>query len=121
NALHGVFIENGSTNNSIGTNDPTAFNTISGNTLNGIYVFGASSSGNQIVNNRIGLNGAGDAALPNGGNGILVQDAAGTLIGSTSAPANFISNNNLNGISITGASSAGTVVTNTWVGTNVAG
>jgi hypothetical protein len=56
--------------NVIGGDADAARNVISGNAHDGIGIFGDAVSGNQIVNNRIGTNPAGTAAVANGGYGI---------------------------------------------------
>jgi parallel beta-helix repeat protein len=74
NAKNGVYISASSTNNVIGTNPKSISglysNVISGNTLNGIVIYG--SAGNQIQGNAIGTNPAGTTAIGNKNNGILV-------------------------------------------------
>jgi len=55
-------------------------NVISGNSGNGVGIYG--SSGNRVAMNNIGTNAAGTIALPNGQNGVLLtQGAARNLIG----------------------------------------
>ncbi|MFO0940978.1 MAG: LamG domain-containing protein [Pirellulales bacterium] len=56
--LDGIVIENGVTGAVIGGNDPSERNVISGNTNNGILVSGAGTTGNSILGNYIGVNGA---------------------------------------------------------------
>ncbi len=107
----GVFINNG------GANALTA-NLIAGNGSYGIYVGGASANGNTINGNRIGVNATGTAALANGEDGILVQDAANTGIGATTG--NVVSGNAGHGIMVSG-NSPGTVIAGNLVGTNPAG
>src|SRR5262249_55486557 len=121
NVLDGVLVENNSDNNIIGGADLTLANTIAGNGQNGIHIKDATSSGNQIQSNRIGLSLAGDKLIPNQGNGVLVENAPGTLVGSTATAPAYISGNSLNGVSIVGAGATGTIVANTRVGLNVAG
>ena len=74
NAQNGIYISSASTNNVIGSNPKSISglysNIISGNTLNGIEIYG--SAGNQIQGNAIGTNPAGTAAIGNGANGIWV-------------------------------------------------
>jgi parallel beta-helix repeat protein len=57
-------------------------NVISGNGGSGIVLNG--SSGNTVVDNRIGTNAAGTATIPNGGDGLwITQKARGNEIGGT--------------------------------------
>jgi hypothetical protein len=59
-------------------------NVISANQTGGIWVI--AGEGNRIVNNNIGTNYFGTAALPNGNVGVLVDDdAVGTIIGENSS------------------------------------
>ena len=74
NAKNGIYISSTSINNVIGSNPKSISglysNVISGNTLNGIEIYG--SAGNKIQGNAIGTNPAGTAAIGNGNNGIWV-------------------------------------------------
>jgi parallel beta-helix repeat protein len=74
NAADGIYIAATSINNVIGSNPKSISglysNVISGNTLNGIRIYG--SAGNQIQANAIGTNPAGTSAIGNRNNGILV-------------------------------------------------
>jgi hypothetical protein len=74
NEQNGIYIAAASINNVIGSNPNSISglysNVISGNTLNGIQIYG--SAGNQIQANAIGTNPAGTSAIGNGNNGILV-------------------------------------------------
>ena len=65
----GVMI-NGSSNNIISRS------VISGNDSYGVYIGGAGATGNQVRGSYVGTNKSGSAALPNGGEGILVQGCA---------------------------------------------
>ncbi len=117
NGGNGVLIENGSAFNIIGGNDLTAGNKISGNTENGIYIKDNTSSGNQIQSNLIGIDPTNNTvAMPNSGDGILVENAPNTFVGSTTTAANYISGNNLNGVEVRGAASTGTIIVNNRIG-----
>ena len=74
NAQNGIYIAAASINNVIGSNPKSISglysNVISGNTLNGITIYG--SAGNKIQANAIGTNPAGTAPIANGNNGIWV-------------------------------------------------
>jgi len=72
----GIDLADGASNNTIGGLNPGEGNVISGNLTDGIALFvsagvTASTDGNQILGNRIGLKLETDAPLPNGGPGIL--------------------------------------------------
>ncbi|MGD0698509.1 MAG: right-handed parallel beta-helix repeat-containing protein [Trebonia sp.] len=86
NGGNGVFVWGESDGNFIGLNDSLAAgavaNVISGNRENGIEL--ADSSGNTVVDNRIGTNAAGTAAIANGGDGIYITNGSrGNEIGGT--------------------------------------
>jgi parallel beta-helix repeat protein len=149
NAKDGIYIAAASTNNIIGTNPKSISglysNVISGNTQNGIQIYG--SAGNKIQANAIGTNPAGTAKIANGYNGILVTYYAvdntigGTAFydsatGQTNNPTgnkgtkpivsiapplgNLISGNTRNGVLIDGGAEL-TVLSGNFIGTNNVG
>ena len=63
----------------VGGSTPADGNVISGNTSHGLFIQDSVDGDNQSVigNNVIGTNGAGDTALPNGGDGIRLQGSTG--------------------------------------------
>ncbi len=72
-------------------------NVISGNALDGIFIFSQNLAAVTVVNNKIGTDATGNLARPNGGSGIhLTGDTFGHLIG----PNNVISGNTGDGIRI---------------------
>jgi hypothetical protein len=80
----------------------------------------ASSNGNTIAGNWLGLNASGSSAAGNG-NGINIWDATGNIIGGlTSADQNILSGNTSNGLAI-GGNSTGNQVRGNRIGTNPAG
>lgn len=149
NAGDGIYISATSINNIIGSNPKSISglysNVISGNTGNGIHIYG--SAGNTIQANAIGTNSAGTAAITNLGNGVLVEYfATNNTIGGTAyynsatgqtnnptgnkgtvpiisiAPplGNLISGNTLNGVLIDSGSEL-TVLSGNFIGTNNVG
>jgi parallel beta-helix repeat protein len=106
NGNRGIFIDN-STNNLIGGANVAAGdftgNVISGNTSEGIVIFG---SGNTVAGNKIGLNAAGNAAVPNSTLGIWMGNGSNNLIGGLNQGGlfrgNLISGNSSSGIQIWG-------------------
>ena len=97
-------------------------NVISGNRVIGIEIFGASASGNRVEDNLIGTNAAGIAAIPNGADGIFINNAPGNTIGGTTASqGNVISGNLQVGIQIFGLDSRGNVIENNKLGRNKSG
>ena len=121
NSLDGVFITS-SSNNVIGGLTLAARNVISGNNSDGVGISGAAARDNQIINNLIGPDLTGTLDRGNSDNGIFVSSAAGTLIGRTvPGSGNLISGNNGNGIELSGAPTANSVVLGNRIGTGVAG
>jgi len=108
NSANGVLVWTASSGNFIGLNDAgtsgVVANVISGNGESGIVLDG--SSGNTLVDNRIGTNAADTAAIPNGGDGLwITQKARGNEIGGTLRsviPRNTFSGNAGYGVVITG-------------------
>jgi Periplasmic copper-binding protein (NosD) len=96
-------------------------NLVAGNTGNGIVVLGPDASANQILYNGVGIGYDFSSAesdpipLPNGENGVLIDDAAGTLI-----QLNLISANMHNGL-VVAAGAAGTLVLGNDIGTGADG
>src|SRR4029079_8979482 len=74
----GVFLLNG-INNTIGDTTALGRNIISGNSADGIFLFG-SSSGNTILGNYIGTDVTGTTALPNSTAGIWVDTGSNNTI-----------------------------------------
>src|SRR5207244_1000790 len=82
----------------------------------------AAGSGNVVQGNFIGTNPSGAVAVPNGGNGVLIDGGAGNAIGGTPpAVRNVISGNGSDGILMTGSSASGNTVQGNYLGTNAAG
>ncbi len=112
----GVGIEN-SSNNTVGGTTPADRNVIGGiASQSGIYINGASSTGNVILGNYVGLNAAGTAAIPNS-NGIAVNGPTNTIGGTIAGAGNTISGNIMYGIYIV---SSGNMIQGNSIGTNAA-
>lgn len=91
-------------------------NLISGNDSYGVYLGGGNANGNVLRGNFIGVNESGNAAIPNGSTGVLVESAANTTVGgSQREDRNVISGNAGYGAAVNGAS-AGTVVRGNYFG-----
>ncbi|MBC7488157.1 MAG: T9SS type A sorting domain-containing protein [Cytophagaceae bacterium] len=112
NSVHGIEINNNSINNIIGGAALADRNIISGNTVIGLSIVGA-SNGTQIINNYIGINLAGTAALSNGLSGISITNSPPSAITN-----NVVSGNNFHGIEL---NSSATTITGNKVGVNAAG
>lgn len=110
NTAHGVALT-GSSNCTIGGDTSGEDNEISGNAQHGIYISGG--SGNQILNNAVGVDGNGQVDVGNGGIGIFLENAVGTFITTVNT-----SGNGSHGLRVLGGS--GTVFRGNFVGTNLA-
>jgi hypothetical protein len=94
NGFYGVIISGGAQHNTVGEG-----NLISGNTLDGVILTNPGTTGNDVANNLIGLNSSGTGAVPNGTNGVTIDQGAF----SNGVYANVISGNTDDGIHISGA------------------
>jgi len=106
---NGIYISN-SSNNIIGSSTSTERNIISGNETYGIYVTGASSTGNVIKGNYIGLQSNGTtivtSAAQDYGITIATSAASNTIGGIAAGEGNVLSGNSNTGVYV--ASGAGT-------------
>ena len=100
-------------------------NLISGNRFVGLEIAGGAggtASGNLVQGNKIGTNFDGTTAIPNGLDGITINDAPNNLIGGTTAGAgNLISGNGSVGIQLFGALTQGNVIEGNALGLDSAG
>lgn len=120
NGLGGILIDGGG-GNLIGSSGAGSGNLISGNQGAGIRISSTSVGANLIHGNRIGVDRSGVRALPNRGDGILVEGGAENQIGGTTpAHRNVISGNSRNGIRVTGNASQ-TMIAQNLIGTDRAG
>jgi hypothetical protein len=136
----GIWIDNGSSNNRIGTNadgvnDTAERNVISSNIEQNIWIYQPATTGNKIMGNYIGLNASGTAAVGTNNQtvaatGILVQEASYTVIGTDgdgqgdTLEGNVISGSILN-INLTGTTnfneSHNNRISGNLIGTNASG
>jgi len=125
NDSYGVLIQAGSANNLVGTNgdglsDVLERNVVSGNNSTGIRIADDGTDGNVVAGNYVGTNAAGNAVIPNGGRGVVVQSCANTRVGgTTAAERNVISGNGADGVQVYSATA--TLVQGNYIGTNAAG
>lgn len=138
NEEFGITLQNGATENLIGTDgdgisDDLEGNLISGNGSAGIALFAASS--NTIAGNFIGTDSTGTAAIPNGHNNIhglgavhLGANSSLNIIGTNgngqndATEGNLISGNNqLYGIEISGPNCQNNVITGNIIGLDITG
>jgi len=127
----GVVIENGASNNLVGTSGQSLDvagqrNIISGSLGDGVDVYGSGTTGNVIAGNFIGTNATGTAAVSNAYDGVYLAEAASNWVGVNSvyAPenadqANVVSSNNEYGVELFDAT--GSVVAGNLIGTDVSG
>ncbi len=124
NSRHGVDI-NQAESNTIGGTASGAANVISGNGLDGVYVYGTSASGNLIIGNRIGTDKTGTAGVANSGDGVGLDAGAtrNTVGGTATGAANVISGNDGSGVEIGGSTAivSGNVVLGNKIGTDTTG
>lgn len=101
NKLDGVIILNSSQNNIIGGQDSGNGNFISGNLLCGVRLAN-NADNNTVQGNYIGLNWAGNAAIPNGDAGVCIEGGSDSNLigGAMSYPIQVISGNKAQGVSI---------------------
>ncbi|MAE63926.1 MAG: hypothetical protein CMJ18_06600, partial [Phycisphaeraceae bacterium] len=119
--FNGIYILD-SSDNTIGGTTAGAGNVISGNADEGVEIEGATSSGNSVLGNYIGVNASGTGAIANAGNGVQIENApSNTVGGSTAAARNVISGNTGNGVHIAGSSATLNVVLGNYIGLNVSG
>jgi titin len=125
NDSYGVLIQQGAANNRVGTNgdgqsDELERNIISGNTSTGVQIYNEGTDNNVVAGNYIGTNAAGNAALPNGGRGVVVQSCANNRVGGTTvAERNVISGNSYDGIQVYNATL--TLVQGNFIGLDASG
>lgn len=95
NGTNGIYI-NGSPGNLIGLRQSVESNIISGNGDDGILIKGVTASSNIVIGNFIGTDASGSVAVPNGGNGIELDNAPNNEIGPTnpSSPATYYNTSN---------------------------
>ena len=98
NNRHGVMILNGPNSSFIGVGSEER-NIISGNGNYGVYISGTGTSWNSVVDNYIGTNVSGTAAVGNGFSGVTVIDGA-TYNGIQN---NLISGNLMHGVLLKGS------------------
>jgi len=123
-------------NNTVGGTTPSTRNVFSGNGGSGVFLTGASSTGNVIQGNYIGTNSSGTSAVANQKMGVGIGASPGAvgansnIIGGTSGitnggactgACNLISGNHDNGIFITGSESYGHKIIGNYIGTNATG
>ncbi len=116
NLKNGIAIESASAN-TIGGTVAEARNVISGNSSNGIAIYGSPATGNAILGNYIGSDFRGLVALSNRLCGIQIQSSANTIGGAATGAGNLLSGNVLDGIFLDGTNATSNVIQGNWIGT----
>jgi hypothetical protein len=123
NGQHGVVINNGAHDNTIGGSSPGEGNLISGNTDDGVRISGFGAEGNIVIGNHIGLDSSGTAVLGNGEHGVEIVNGAArnTVGGMTAGERNVVSGNARHGITVGDPGGDGNVVSGNYIGTDATG
>ena len=95
-------------------------NLISGNTRAGVLLTG-NATANKVVGNKIGTKDTGNTALPNGGDGIVIESSGNQIGGNQPTLRNIISGNAKAGIVINGVAASNNVIEGNFVGTTLNG
>lgn len=106
-------------NNIIGGTTVAARNVISGN-IEGITIVDVPATGNRVLGNYIGINAAGDAAIPNGV-GVLLLAPGNTVGGTDPGAGNVISGNSVSGIDLGAPNATGNLIVGNLIGTDPTG
>ncbi len=115
NGLHGVLVENGAYDNTIGGG-----NVISNNVGSGVEL--VLGSGNLVQGNLIGTDIHGTTALGNGQDGVIISNGAtANTVGGTAAGSRNVISGNEYGVAIGGTGVSGNVVLGNLIGTDVNG
>ncbi len=121
----GVEVQGAATGNTIGgvaaTPGTGAGNVISGNSGQGVYITGSGSNANVVSGNVVGLNAAGEAAVPNEDVGIWVESADNTIGGTVAGAGNLVAGNLAHGIYLNTSGATGNLVAGDVVGLDETG
>jgi titin len=119
----GLTIINGATANYVSGSSATLHNVISGNSWDGVQIYGSGTSNNVVTDDFIGLNAAGTGALGNPASGVYIAGGAtGNTVGGTTALArNVISANGVFGVLLSDSGTSGNLVAGNFVGTDATG
>lgn len=121
NGNNGLSIFGGAKNNTVGGTTAATHNLISGNKKEGVAISGTGTNANKVLNNHIGLNAAGTAAVVNRLNGIIIFGGAQQNIVGDAGVGNVISGNLIGGVRLSGAGTNSNKVAANFIGTNPAG
>ena len=109
----GIEIQNGASDNTIGSG-----NLISGNVFAGVVISGELTTGNIVTDNLIGTDYTGNSLISNGDDGVHISDAPGNTVSGNvlcGAGRGGVGNN---GIEILGSNANNNIITGNYIGTN---
>jgi titin len=120
NLQAGVDIFSGAHGVTVGGTNAAARNLLSGNGLAGALIAGTGTTNNVVQGNYAGTDITGEKALPNGQEGVGVQDGAtGNLVGGTNAGAgNVVSGNVSDGVLVSDIGTSNNIVQGNLAGTD---
>ncbi|HZR29792.1 MAG TPA: hypothetical protein VFA71_13520 [Terriglobales bacterium] len=110
NSGNGVSVSSSATNNIIGGTSAGVRNIISGNSQNGILIFGGGSNGNAVQGNFIGTDTTGAAPVGNGLDGVRVDTGITTIIGGTAPGAGNVIAFNAKGVVVVNNGATGNTI-----------
>ncbi len=120
NALNGVDVTD-APDNTIGGTEAGAGNLISGNSLDGVFIGGATATNNLVQGNFIGTDASGTGPMGNGQVGVYLFAAPYNTIGGTATGArNIISANGSTGLTLD-QNGGGNLVQGNFIGTDLTG
>jgi len=119
----GIMLIMGAMHNRIGGPAPGEWNVISGNTSHGVSFISTPNSWNFVAGNYIGTDSSGMKAIPNGGNGVMLEGGAtnNTVGGASLAERNIVSGNVMVGVGIADSRTMQNSIVGNYIGTNAAG
>jgi len=123
NKWDGVDMVGGATNNVVGGETPGVRNLISGNGDSGVWLEGASTTGNRVLGNIIGAGASGTNALGNAGDGVFIGFGASNNVvgGDTPGARNLISGNGGDGVRLEKPDTINNRIQGNFIGTDIAG
>lgn len=109
---NGVELIAATSDNDIGGSAAGAGNVISGNTGDGVEIFGAEPEGNRVRGNRIGTDAAGATPVANGAAGVEISNGPTENVvgGAAAGEGNLISGNATDGVLVSGVASVGNAI-----------
>lgn len=117
----GVSVVDGSTNVRIGNTGAGQGNQIAGNQYVGVGIGGATTTGNFVQGNRIGIDAGGTNGLPQNIGVYVFQGATNTTIGGSSAARNVIAGHNNADINVSDNTTSNTLIQENYLGTRATG